>query len=165
MGIFATGVTSSMLLILARKSNIAARRRETEALETSVKSFSKSALVLLALAVAGTPARSRSLHIAGTAGYLSEWEFDGEVAETAIGGELVGPLIWKHVGLCSVNGPQEKPGKIRVRLSGAGSTSKIDATILFDRARCTYSGTLSGSSEGRMDCPDAGAIPLSISIK
>ena len=105
MGIFATSVTASMLLILARKSNIAARRRETEALETSVKSFSKSALVLLALAVAGTPARSRSLHIAGTAGYLSEWEFDGEVAETAIGGELVGPLVWKHIGLCSVNGP------------------------------------------------------------
>ena len=127
--------------------------------------FSKSALVLLALAVAGTPARSRSLHIVGTAGYLSEWELDGEVAETGTGSELAGPLIWKHIGLCSVNGPQEKPGKIRLRLSGAGSTSKIDATIFFDSARCTYSGTLSGSSEGRMDCPNAGAIPLSISIK
>jgi hypothetical protein len=130
-----------------------------------VKAFSKSALVLLALAVAGTPARSRSLHIAGTAGYLSEWAFDGEVAETATSGELVGPLVWKHIGLCSVNGPQEKPGKIRVGLSGAGSTSKINATILFDSVRCTYSGTFSGSSEGRMDCPDAGAIPLSIAIK
>jgi hypothetical protein len=59
MGIFATGVTSSMLLILARKSNIAARRRETEVLETSAKAFSKSALVLLALAVTGTPAHVR----------------------------------------------------------------------------------------------------------
>jgi len=111
------------------------------------------------------PARSRSLQITGTAGYLSEWELDGEIAETETGGELIGPLIWKHIGLCSVNGPQEKPGKIRVRLSGAGSPSKIDATILFDSARCTYSGTFSGSSEGRMDCPAAGAIPLSISIK
>jgi hypothetical protein len=109
-----------------------------------VKVFSKSVLVLLALAVAGTPARSRSLHIAGTAGYLSEWQFDGEVAETATSGELVGPLVWKHIGLCSVNGPQEKPGKIHVRFSGAGSPSKIDATILFDSARCTYSGNLFG---------------------
>jgi len=67
-----------------------------------VKAFLKSALVLLALAVAGTPAWSRSLHIAGTAGYLSEWQFDGEVAETATSGELVGPLVWKHIGLCSV---------------------------------------------------------------
>jgi hypothetical protein len=130
-----------------------------------VKVFSKSVLVLLALAVAGTPARSRSLHIAGTAGYLSEWQFDGEVAETATSGELVGPLVWKHIGLCSVNGPQEKPGKIHVRFSRAGSPSKIVATILFDSARCTYTGTFSGSSEGRMDCPDVGAIPLSISIK
>src|SRR5262249_57757293 len=44
-------------------NDIAARRQETVVLETSVKAFSKSALVLLALAVAGTPARSRSLHI------------------------------------------------------------------------------------------------------
>jgi hypothetical protein len=73
--------------------------------------------------MAGTPARSRSLHIAGTAGYLSEWQFDGEVAETATSGELVGPLVWKHIGLCSVNGPQEKPGKIHIRFSGAGSPS------------------------------------------
>ena len=134
-------------------------------LETSVNAFSKSALVLLALAVAGTPARSRSLHIAGTAGYLSEWELDGEVAETGTGGELIGSLVWKHIGLCSVNGPQEKPGKISVKLSKMDSTSKIDATIFFNSARCTYSGSLSGSSDGRMDCPDAGAIPLSISIK
>jgi hypothetical protein len=132
-------------------------------LETSVKTFSKSALVLLALAVAGTPARSRSLHIAGTAGYLSEWEFDGEAAEARTGGELVGPLVWKHIGLCSVNGPEEKPGKIRIRLSG--DTSKIDATIFFDSTRCTYSGNLSGSSGGLMDCLEVGAIPLSISIK
>ncbi len=130
-----------------------------------MKVFSKSVLVLLALAVAGTPARSRSLRIAGTAGYLSEWQFDGEVVEAATSGELVGPLVWKHIGLCSVKGPEEKPGKIHVRFSGAGSPSKINATILFDSARCTYSGTFSGSSEGRMDCPDAGAIPLSISIK
>jgi hypothetical protein len=146
-------------------NDISARRQETEVLETGVKAFSKSALVLLAVAVAGTPARSRSLHIAGTAGYLSEWELDGEVAETGTGGELVGSLVWKHIGLCSVNGPQEKPGKISVKLSKMGSTSKIDATIFFDNARCAYSGTLSGSADGRMDCPDAGAIPLSISIK
>jgi hypothetical protein len=111
---------------MREKSDIAAGRRETEVLETSVKAFSKSALVLLALAVAGTPARSRSLHIAGTAGYLSEWEFGGEAAETGTGGELVGPLVWKHIGLCSVNGPEEKPGKIRIRLSGGHVQNRCD---------------------------------------
>jgi hypothetical protein len=34
---------------------------------------------------------------------------DGEVVDAGAprgGGELVGRLVWKHVGLCSVNGPQ-----------------------------------------------------------
>src|SRR5262245_32620050 len=106
------------------------------------------------------PAQSRSLHISGIAGYLSEWELDGEVADTQPGSELVGRLVWKHVGLCSVNGPQERLGDIRIRLSAA---SKVDATISFDGDRCTYSGPASGS--GRMDCRGAGGIPLSISIK
>ena len=134
-------------------NDIAARRQETVVLETSVKAFSKSALVLLALAVAGTPARSRSLHIAGTAGYLSEWELDGEVAETGTGGELVGPLVWKHIGLCSVNGPQEKPGKISVKLSGIGSTSKIDATIFFDNARCPIAEAFRAARTGAWTVP------------
>jgi hypothetical protein len=116
--------------------------------------------LVLALAATGGPAQSRSLHVTGTAGYLSEWELDGEIiSDAAPGSELVGRLVWKHVGLCSVNGPQERTGDISVRLSA----SRVDATISFDRDRCTYRGPASGS--GRMDCRDAGGIPLSISIK
>jgi hypothetical protein len=128
-----------------------------------MKTLSKCIPVVLALAVASVPAQSRSLHITGTAGYLSEWELDGEVVDAGAprgGGELVGRLVWKHVGLCSVNGPQERPGDIRIRLS---TLSKVDAMISFDGDHCSYSGPASGS--GRMDCQHAGGIPLSISIK
>ena len=58
-----------------------------------MKTLSKCIPVVLALAVASVPAQSRSLHITGTAGYLSEWELDGEVVDAGaprVGGELVG---------------------------------------------------------------------------
>jgi hypothetical protein len=119
------------------------------------------------LGVAGGPAQSRSLQIVGVARYLSEWELKGEVTEitSARGVEFFGPLVWKHTGLCSINGPQEEPGEISIRTSRRGVVARIDATILFNGARCVYSGQLSGSSTGFMDCPDASGIPFPISIK
>jgi hypothetical protein len=112
------------------------------------------------------PAQSRSLHVVGSAGYLSEWELDGTVTEkvSAGGSEFFGPLTWRHVGLCSVNGPLEKFGEITFRLSGIES-SHIDAVILLDSSQCLYSGDLSDSSTGHMDCSNAKGIPLSISLK
>jgi hypothetical protein len=132
-----------------------------------VHKLSKPVLVMIALGMTGAPAQSRVVHIAGTAGYLSEWEFNGEVTEgTSSGGsELSGPLTFKHVGICSVNGPQEKRGEIKFRISRSGTSSKIDATISFDGARCAYSGPFTGSASGYMDCSDTGGVPLSISIK
>ena len=93
-----------------------------------MKTFSKSALVLLALAVAGTPARSRSLHIVGTAGYLSEWELNGEVAETGTGSELVGPLVWKHIGLCGVRLPVG--ASLRSRLPTPGRAAVLPSSLM-----------------------------------
>ena len=123
--------------------------------------------LLVIISVAAGPAQSWSLQIVGTAGYLSEWEFRGQVTEqiSSNGRELSGPLVWKHVGLCSITGPQEELGEIRARISGVGAVAKIEAAILFNGARCAYSGQLSGSSSGYMDCSDTSGIPLSISIK
>ena len=122
---------------------------------------------MIALGVAAGPAQSRSLQIVGTAGYLSEWELRGEVTEliSSDGRELSGPLVWKHIGLCSIDGPQEQLGEIRVRISRLGAVAKIEAAILFNGVRCAYSGQLSDSSSGYMDCSDASGVPLSISIK
>jgi|GraSoiStandDraft_4_1057263.scaffolds.fasta_scaffold736002_2 hypothetical protein len=75
-----------------------------------------SASLVVALSVACGPVQSRSLRITGAAGYLSEWELSGSATERISGGssEFLGPLNWKHVGLCSVNGPQEKPRRDQV---------------------------------------------------
>jgi hypothetical protein len=123
-------------------------------------------IIIIAAVVLAVPAQSRSLQVVGSAGYLSEWELDGTVTEkvSAAGSEFFGPLTWRHVGLCSVNGPLEKFGEITFRLSGI-KASHIDAIILMDRSQCFYSGDLSGSSAGHMDCSNAKGVPLSISVK
>jgi hypothetical protein len=132
-----------------------------------MQKVSTAVLVMIVFALAGRAAQSRSLQIAGNAGYLSEWELHGTVTEnnSAGGNEFSGPLLWKHVGLCSVNGPQEKYGEIRFHILSSGSLSRIDAAISLDGTQCSYSGDFSGSSGGHMDCSGAKGIPLSISIK
>jgi len=123
--------------------------------------------ILIAVGMTCGPAQPRSLQVVGTAGYLSEWELNGSVAEKSPVGsnEFSGALVWKHVGLCSVNGPQEKSGEIRFQISKSGSPSQIHAAISLDGAQCTYNGDFSGGSGGHMDCTDAKGVPLSISIK
>jgi hypothetical protein len=132
-----------------------------------MQKLSKAFLVMVALAIAGGPSQSRSLQVAGSAGYLSEWELNGTVTErnSAGGNEFSGPLVWKHVGLCSVTGPEEKYGEIRFQLSGSGSLSKINATISLGGTQCIYNADLSTGSSGYMDCTGSKGIPVSISIK
>ena len=117
----------------------------------------------VALEIAGGPAQSQSLQITGTAGYLSEWELSGVLTESAPSGvEYFGPLICKHVGLCSVNGPQEKYGEITLRTYR--SEKALNAAISLEGVQCAYSGDFSGRSSGDMDCSDAKGIPLSFLI-
>jgi hypothetical protein len=132
-----------------------------------MKKLSKAFRAAIVVAMASGPAQSRSLQIAGTTGYLSEWELSGSVTERISSGssEFFGPLIWKHVGLCSVNGPLEKHGEIRFQMHRSGSVSRINATISIEGIQCAYSGDFSGRSSGHMDCSDAKGIPLSISIE
>jgi hypothetical protein len=127
----------------------------------------KTALVAALFAIVCAPAQARTLQIAGTAGYLSEWEIkasaDPELSAAA--GEHRGPISWKHVGLCAVNGPVEKSGNIKLRISGWGPFSRIDATMSFDQTQCTYSGSYAAQTKGTMDCSDAKGIPITLTIK
>jgi hypothetical protein len=114
--------------------------------------------------VAGVPAHASTLQIVGTAGYLSEWEIKAS-ADPAAEGDLRGPISWKHIGLCAVNGPVEKSGDIKLKISGWGPFTRVDATMSFDKSECTYSGSLSGQTRGVMDCSDAKGIPITLTIK
>jgi hypothetical protein len=122
---------------------------------------------MIVLVVAAGPAQAQSLRVAGTAGYVSEWELNGEVTQTVSRAvkEFSGPLTLKHVGLCSHNGPQEEAGEIKFQISGSGSLSQIQATLLYEGTRCTYSGKLSdSSSHGFMQCSNQG-VPRTLSLK
>jgi hypothetical protein len=120
-------------------------------------------LVIAVIFIAsGSAAPGGSLRVTGTAGYLSEWELKGELASNE-DAEFSGPLVWTHIGLCSVSGPQQKPGAIRLRMLGSGALSRIHATLWFEGMACEFSGPT--SQAGRMNCPSGAGIPLTLSLE
>jgi hypothetical protein len=68
-----------------------------------------------------------------------------------------------HVGICSVDGPEEKKGEIRFRVSE--SPARMRATLLVDDAECTYDGRLSDSYTGKLACPVRPSVPLAVWLK
>ncbi|SDT60248.1 hypothetical protein [Bradyrhizobium canariense] len=122
-------------------------------------------LVLVVLGVLTTPAGAKSLQVVGYLGYLGEWELTATVAENASGTpkEYAGPLTMKHVGLCTQDGPEEKTGDIRLRIST--SSSQLDATVSVAGDKCSYSGRLSDFYTGTMNCPDREPVPLKLWVK
>jgi hypothetical protein len=131
-----------------------------------VTKLTRRLLALTVLAAGAGPAQAQSLHVEGSAGYLSEWELSADVSSDTAGSgrQFSGPLHLKHVGLCSVNGPEERAGTIELRLSNSVWRSGIDAVLFINGARCAYRDALSGGS-GFMDCSDGNAIPLTLSAR
>ena len=117
-------------------------------------------IVLVALA---PPAGAQSLQVFGYAGLLGEWELTASVTERDSSGikEFSGPLTMSHVGICSVDGPEEKTGEIRLRISEA----RMQATLLVDGVECHYSGRLSDFFSGAMSCPNRPEVPLKLWVK
>ena len=106
-----------------------------------------------------------SLEVLGQAGVLGEWELTANLAATnAARKEFSGPLVMKHVGLCTQDGPEVKKGELRVQLSGA---SRMKATLVMEGAiaPCSYQGQKSDAYKGVMRCPDQREMPLLIWLK
>lgn len=97
-------------------------------------------------------------------GFLSEWKFDVMVSKPDANDGFARRVTWKHVGLCSVNGPVEKPGELSVHISRLGPWSRIQANVSFEDMRCTYSGPYSTSMQGFADCPAGQRLPFAISF-
>jgi hypothetical protein len=121
--------------------------------------------LLIALGAPATTARAQSLQVSGHAGVLGEWELNATVAPTVSQSakKFSGPLTMKHVGLCTQDGPEEKTGEIRIQISG--SSSRMKAILLVDGVECAYSGRLTNSYTGMMNCPDRRAVPLTLWVK
>ena len=118
---------------------------------------------LAVLGALATPAGAESLEVLGYAGVLGEWELTASVTANDNTRAYSGPLTMTHVGICTVDGPEEKKGEIRFRLSE--SSSRIQATLLVDGAECSYSARLSDFYTGAMNCPNRPAVPLKLWVK
>jgi hypothetical protein len=119
--------------------------------------------LLIILGIFATPASAESLQIVGYSGYLGEWELTATVTENSSrrSKEFSGPLTMKHTGVCTQDGPEEKTGELQFQLS----SSRLTATLLVAGVACTYSGKLSDSYSGMMNCPDRSAVPLRLWVK
>jgi len=117
------------------------------------------------LGALATPAGAELLQIFGYAGVLGEWELTASVTENSSNAtkEFSGPLVMKHVGICTQDGPEEKTGEIRFQISE--SATRMRATLLVDGAECSYSGQLSVSYTGKLACPGRPAVPLAVWLK
>ncbi|MGB7671106.1 MAG: hypothetical protein WBM31_08490 [Pseudolabrys sp.] len=118
---------------------------------------------LAMLGALATPAGAETLEVLGYAGVLGEWELTASVTGNDNTRAYSGPLTMTHVGICTVDGPEEKKGEIRFRLSE--SSSRIQATLLVDGTECSYSARLSDFFSGTMNCPNRPAVPLKLWVK
>jgi len=118
---------------------------------------------LAVLGALATPAGAESLEVLGYAGVLGEWELTASVTGNDNTKAYSGPLTMTHVGICTVDGPEEKKGEITFRLSE--SSSRIQATLLVDGTECSYNARLSDFFTGSMNCPNRPAVPLKLWVK
>jgi hypothetical protein len=128
---------------------------------------SKALLLVLILGAVASSVHAQSLQLTGATGYLSEWEMSGTITQATSGRvrEFSGPLTMRHVGLCSQAGPEVKAAEISLQMLKSSLLSRFHAIITMDGSKCTFSGTLSGTYSGLMDCPDAKGVPVTLSIK
>jgi hypothetical protein len=122
-------------------------------------------LLLFVTSALAAPAEAGSLQVVGYAGVLGEWELTATVTETSRlwGKQFSGPLSMKHVGICTQDGPEEKTGEIRFQISAL--SSHLDATLLVEGLKCTYSARAADPYSGVMACPDREAVPLKLWLK
>src|SRR5262245_27682125 len=118
---------------------------------------------MLLVALATPAAADGPREIFGYAGVLGEGELSGRVTANDGTKDFVGPLTMTHVGICTVDRPEEKKGEIRFQISQ--QLSRMSATLLVDGVACTYSGRLSDFYSGVMSCPDGRSVPLKIWLK
>jgi hypothetical protein len=103
--------------------------------------------------------------VTGQSGILGEWELTATVTKQTDGGghRWSGPLTLKHIGLCSVDGPEEKAGELRLDMSDP--PGEATATLLIDGTVCTFTGHLRDEYHGVMTCPDRRDEPMMLSIE
>jgi hypothetical protein len=109
-------------------------------------------------------AMAQSYSVNGQVGYLQEWELKANLAKTITdsGVSYDGPVTLRHVGLCSVNGPEEKSGVVRLTVSRR--TSAVEGTLALQDDTCRIAASASKSHSGLLNCRDGQGVPIHFSI-
>jgi len=125
----------------------------------------RTAVVILTVVSAGLDS-VQAADLAGTLGYLSEWEVTAKVApqDAAANRAFSGPLTVRHVGVCAPGHPVEMTGEIRYRITG-WLNRRMEATLVIDGNECGFEGRLGQAYEGVLSCPQWRGVPLSLSLK
>ena len=83
------------------------------------------AVVVAALALVAEFTSAAALELIGQAGVLGEWELTADLTATGGKQEFAGPIVLKHTGICSADGPETRTGEMRLqhgeRLAGQGN--------------------------------------------
>ena len=121
-------------------------------------------VVLWALGLT-TSSGAQTRAVSGQSGILGEWELTATMTKETDGGgrRWSGPLSLKHIGFCSVDGPEEKTGELRLDVSEP--PTEATATLLIDGVACTFTGHLTDEYNGVLVCPDRPDVPMMLSIE
>ena len=108
---------------------------------------------------------AQSRTVTGQAGILAEWDLTATVTEQADSGgrQWTGPFRLKHVGFCSADGPEEKTGELRLRISNP--PGEATATLLIEGRACSFNGTFKDGYDGVMSCPGRPGVPMMLFIQ
>src|SRR5262245_7051082 len=156
------GVNRPWTLQVGKLTSILPVGRQYWANRYMQKAFAASVLMLMLANSATRGAEADALQILGQTGVLGEWELTANATPAGAQRQFSGPLVMKHVGLCTVDGPEEKKGEIQLQLFG---TDRVKATLVIDGVTCTYTGRKSDAYNGLMRCPDRRDVPLVMWLK
>ena len=113
---------------------------------------------MIAICVVAAAAGAEPYAASGQVGYLQEWELKASLAKTVSGGrvEYSGPVTLRHVGLCSVNGVEEKQATVQLKLA----SSRLEGTLAMadDDCRIVAPGA---SAAGLLTCRNGQDVPIS----
>ena len=123
-----------------------------------------AALLGIALLLVGR-GQATALEVLGQVGVLGEWELTARLDEHAseTDNEYSGPLITRHVGICTQDGPEERAGEMRVQLGTSGS--QLKAILMVEGVECRFDARKSHAYEGMMTCRDREAVPAILWLK
>jgi hypothetical protein len=107
------------------------------------------------------PAAAQTREVAGQFGVLGEWDLTSTVTKQTAG-HWAGSARMRHVGYCTVDGPEEKTGDLQLTLVEA--RGRISGTILIDGMVCTFSARLKDGYDGTLRCPDRRDMPITLSV-